>query len=216
MKCQGCEKEFKHLPIRQNNFSYCGESCAHYDFLFRSKNMKSEKTGSSTTQEHGDQLRASSNDVVENENVLNATESEEQKRPDRGIGETRMNREADLEEIKQINGEEIQLDTDSKTMQEDTMPIPQEKSASSITNLDAALSQSTSICDQSIRSMHSLLNVVAENVHRKKVGEHHYVDPKLVNSACNVAAQMASLMKMKLQHHKMIRKYQKEMKGNDS
>lgn len=79
-----------------------------------------------------------------------------------------------------------------------------------LNNLSGVSLDTTSLIDDSIMHLHSLSKQIIKNVKdRASKDDRSYIEPQLVNSACNTAKQMATLMNLKLKFHQEIKKSKK-------
>ncbi len=204
-----CDKEATYQDKRNSQW-YCCVTCALVDSRASSRSMKSEKTDSSSSIQHGALSQELLTDVQEIEKETNEIESSELNQSEDSTMKRKNFFKLGREQVTTEEKEETLIDFEEPIQKGEIEQILPKESESSMQNLDVALSASTNICDQSIKSMHELLKEVESSVKLRRSEPYHGVDPKLVNAACNVAAQMANLMKMKLASHKMAIDHRKK------
>lgn len=197
MKCEEkeCERESK---FTINGRSYCSAFCVHVDLPTASESTKSKRMAAYSTTVALGQSQVSRNaglrikkEIVE---TVKSDKLEQEKDTMKILTITDS-----LHAKKQIADEnETAIESEKKSGSQELSVTPQPGLENSLQVYAEVTPHHSNLLDSSITQLHELMNVVASNVKDKTT-----VDAGLVNSACNCAKQMATLLKLKVDFVKM-------------
>lgn len=200
-----CTKVANYFSKKYSRY-YCSEACAQLDSVAVSELIALEKTEPSSTLEHPEPLVQSCDEESGTVNAGSETLQGKPSKKEKHTGKTPKNIERSPQKVPDDEDPFGETTSERRTVNENLPQIQQAQSVGLTATLEEALLDSTSICDQSIKSMYGFLQNVKSKVDAEYEGENHHIDPKMIQSACNIAAQMASLMRTKIAHHKLILK----------
>lgn len=209
--CAGCEKKFAWLKVAAKGRHYCSDACAHYDSMFRAKNIQSTPVVESISAEPGDTSPValgegnwSEKGLQEIEPIAPSTQSE-------STGKTLIKPEPNPTPDSAFDDSEIPFAHEHSRTPAKIDSIPTEPFDGSQESFVRALSPSMNILDQSIVSMSELMTCVGKNI-QKRADAKDQLDHQQVNAMCNVGQQMANLMRVKLGTYKLAHKLSKRSK----
>lgn len=191
--------------MKVNGFNYCSDFCAQVDQKHRASDTKSEETVKSSSVERGEPLAG----LYAGEKLIayETSESDHKKEQEKNSTTTQTLNEAERQPVKNSaeNITEMFTPQDDVTEKKSLEVIRHAPSVELPVTSEMAASESMNLIDDSVKHLHGLMKSVGSHLKERANtldSRNAFVDPALVNSACNCAKQIAQLLKVKLEMKK--------------